>query len=339
MKSYKKTSYAFLVLTYNHEDWILEHLESIKYLVESYGGEIEVDLIVSDDCSSDLTPVIVLAWLRSNRYLFRSVKTIYNSKNLGTSACVENMLAYMVADRCKITAGDDVYSYENIFKLTEYEQDTAIVSGIPLMLIGCDLQVDKIANIFAVASQLIYQNTTLLHRFKHFSYNNAPNIAYSTKCLMDQRVRDYLKSHEVTEDWPIQIAIARQFPHYKFILSNKVLVYYRRTEGSTYIVANERFSKDKIQIYNDLIRQEVKITEKIRLISRKKCYKVKNRLFKKIFNIDFYCFCISSAINILNIINKCSIDMNLVQHTGHYKSIHSSANEQMEIIRKSNFKI
>ena len=335
MKIDQKNSYAFLVLTYNHEDWVLDHLESIKYLVERYGREIEVDLIVSDDCSNDLTTVITDGWLHTNRYLFRSIKTLYNSKNLGTSSCVENMLTHMVADRCKLTAGDDLYSYENIFELTEYGQDTAIVSGIPLSLVGDELRVDRLANIFAVASQLIYRNTTLLHRFKHFSYNNAPNIAYATQCLMDPKVRDYLKLFDVTEDWPLQIAIARQFPKYQFMLVNKVLVYYRRTKGSTYIVANERFTKDKIKIYDDLIFQEKRFIERSRLISRKNCFRTQNRLINKILNLDFYCFLFSFTCNLFEIINKSSVNINLIKHQNHYKYIHSSAINKMNMMSKS----
>lgn len=336
MKIDKKSSFAFLVLAYNHEEWILDHLESIKYLVERYGHEIEVDFIVSDDCSNDHTRAIVDTWLCANRDLFRNVNTLYNSKNLGTSISVDNMLALMVADRCKLTAGDDLYSYENIFELTQYGDDIAIISGMTLPLIDDALRVDRLANLFAVASQLIYRNTTLLHRFKHFSYNNAPNIAYATQCLMDPRVRDYLKSFDVIEDWPIQIAIARQFPDFQFRLINKVLVYYRRTKGSTYIVANKRFIKDKIKIYDDLIYQEKRFMERLRLISRKNCFKGQNRLINKILNIDFYCFLFSSASNLFNIIKKSTININLIKHQNHYNYIHSSAIKKRKVMGELN---
>jgi hypothetical protein len=335
MKSNKLTSYAFLVLTYNHEDLILDHLESIKYLVERYGGEIEVDLIISDDCSNDLTPFIVEKWLSANTYLFRNIKVLFNRKNLGTAICVDNMLKHMVAERCKLTAGDDLYSYENIFELTECGPGTAIVSGIPLLLIGDTLLVDKLANSLAVASQIIYHNNTLLHRFKHFSYNNAPNITYATECLMDSKVRDYLKLYDVTEDWPLQIAIARQFPRHHFNLVKKIFVYYRRTERSSYIVANKRFINDKIQIYDDLISQEKSFIEKIRLICRKKCFESQNRLINKIFNLDFYFFLLSFVINIFAIKSKSQFKINLMAHQSHYNKIHNVAINKMKIIREN----
>ena len=48
------------------------------------------------------------------------------------------------------------------------------------------------------------------------------------------------------EDGPLQIAIARQYPERKFQLINYVLVYYRRTSGSTFLVASDRFINDKV---------------------------------------------------------------------------------------------
>ena len=66
----KRSSFAFLVITFNHRDYIVEHLESIKYLVKTYGSDIDVDLIVSDDCSLDNTSLLVDQWCVLNKSLF-----------------------------------------------------------------------------------------------------------------------------------------------------------------------------------------------------------------------------------------------------------------------------
>jgi hypothetical protein len=63
MCAQSKPSYAFLILTYNHQEYILEHLESIRYLVETHGTGFDVDLIVNDDCSRDQTSTLVDHWL------------------------------------------------------------------------------------------------------------------------------------------------------------------------------------------------------------------------------------------------------------------------------------
>jgi glycosyltransferase involved in cell wall biosynthesis len=322
-------SFAFLVLTYNHQEYILEHLESIKYLVVTYGDKIQVDIIVNDDCSKDQTCRLVDSWLQVNSYLFRHVKKIYNLENLGTCASVNNMLSHMLADRCKLTAGDDLYSFENLFELTNHDQDVAILSGRALYLVGNVLAVNRQSSFLATATQVIYHNESLLHRFKHLSYDNAPNIHYSRECLMHPIVRAHLQKHDVTEDWALQIAIARQFPRRKFKLIDKVLVYYRRTAGSSYIVANERFRKDKILIYEDLIKHESNWFERFRLLSRKACFGLKCRPVSKIVNLDLYLFFVACLFNFFKITAKYKkIYIPQGEHRSHYARIKDRAKYQ-----------
>jgi hypothetical protein len=325
MHSKSRKSFAFLVLAYNHETYILEHLESIKYLVLTYGDDIDVDLIINDDNSSDRTQKIVDGWLLINQKMFRFVKTIYNSKNIGTCASVSNMLKHVATDRCKLTAADDVYSFENIFILTQCISDVAILSGRPLFLYGDTLDVDELSNFLMTATQVIYENDTLLHRFKHFSCNNAPNILYSKECLVNPKVLAHLQLFDVTEDWPLQIEIARQYPESRFQLINKVLVYYRRTAGSTYIIANKRFDKDKNKIYDGLIDFEESLVERARLIGRKYCFNIKNKVLGKILNFDFYFFGISCLLNLRKIysLNK-TVNYDVSRHQKHYTDIKDS---------------
>ncbi len=320
-----KPSFAFLVVTYNHQDYILEHLESIKYLVQNHGTAWDVDLIVNDDASRDQTRTLVDRWLAINATMFRHVKTLYNPKNLGTCASVNNMLTLMVADRCKLTAGDDVYSFENIFELTAYESDTAMVSGRALYLLGDALGVDRMANTLATASQAIYQRDSLLHRFKHLSYNNAPNLLYATECLLNPKVREFLQRFDVVDDWPLQVAIAREYPMHRLVLIDQVLVYYRRTPGSTYIVANQRFVQDKLQLYTDLIQNETNPWERLRLKSRRYGFESQNRWVNKILNLDWYLFLLASATKVLKVYPQgVKLNRSVQAHQQHY--LHIRAN-------------
>lgn len=321
-----RPSFAFLAVTYNHENYIIEHLESIKYLVLTHGKDIDIDIIINDDNSTDSTCNLIDKWLNINKNIFRLIKTIYNKTNIGTCASVNNMFTHVQANRCKLTAGDDVYSFENIFELTKHEPDVAIISGRVLYLTGNKLEINHFSSFLATATQVIYKNNSLLHRFKHFSYNNAPNILYSRECLQNPNVRSHLQRFDVTEDWPLQIAIARQFPERKFQLIDQILVYYRRTAGSTYIVANQRFIKDKIQIYDDLIQQDHNWVERVRLKSRKACFSIKNNHINKLLNLDLYFFFISCTIHFAEIIFKQKkFNPHIAKHQNHYKKIQSSA--------------
>jgi hypothetical protein len=331
MDSSKKESFAFMVMTYNHEPYILEHLESIKYLIQKYGKNIDVDLIVNDDCSKDQTCKIVNKWLELNVGIFRSVNKLYNNVNIGTCASINNMLAYLSADRCKLTAGDDVYSYENIFKHLNNNKETSIISGLPLILINNKILSSWYTNLLVIASQVIYSNDTLLHRIKHFSYSNAPNIFYATDCLLNSKVRSHLIKYDVIEDGPLQIAIARQYPERKFQLINYVLVYYRRTSGSTFLVASDRFINDKVLMYSDLIINENNLIERLRIKSRKICFLFQNKFLNKIFNLDFYFFIISFTYRIIDIIRgMLSLNLQVNKHKAHYYYINKLSNKLRE---------
>jgi hypothetical protein len=143
------------------------------------------------------------------------------------------------------------------------------------------------------------------------------------------KVRAHLQRFDVTEDWPLQVAIARQFPERRFKLINEVLVYYRRTTGSTYIVANQRFVKDKIMMYDDLIQHEANWIERVRLVSRKLCFNISGKILKKILNLDLYFFAASLIISINKIyLLNAAIRMNQDQHREHYANIKYSAKNQ-----------
>ena len=152
---------------------------------------------------------------------------------------------------------------------------------------------------------------------------------YKKECFLNQNVRSYLKYFDVIEDWALQIAISREYQNHKFLLIDRVFVYYRRTQGSTYIIENKRFTKDKIDLYKDLIRSDSSFIERLRLSSRKFCFESKNRLVNKLFNIDFYLFtfsCLTNALGIYKLSHK--MDLNVEAHRKHYKMIRNRSKGQ-----------
>lgn len=333
MNHLSKDSFAFLVLVYNQEQYVIEHLESIKFLVIEYGSSIDVDLLINDDGSKDNSCGVIDQWLEHNNSIFRNVETLYNKVNLGTCKSVSNLLEKNQARRCKITAADDVYSYENIFELTKYDDEVALVSGFPLFLIDNKLSSDSFNNAFMYASQLIYDSKNLLTRFKSISISNAPNILYSGTCLKDPRVIEYLNKFLVTEDWPIQLAIGKYFPDFSFQLVEKVFVYYRRTSNSTYLVSHNRFSSDKVSIFNDLIETEESVIFRARLRIRKMCFTMNNLYLFRLLNIDYYIFFLKSLYLSRPIKLRLSrLDLEVQKHQLHLNEI---ANKSRNFYLKS----
>ncbi|MGU5766955.1 glycosyltransferase [Aeromonas allosaccharophila] len=316
--------FTFMTLVYNHEEYIIEHLESIKYLVEEYGENYQVDLYINDDASRDNSRGLIESWLSVNSFMFRHVKRFFNSKNLGTCKSVINMLSSVSNDIgiCKITAGDDIYSFENIFEVSKINNNYSFLSGIPLHFSDDDLYVDNIEYMGILASQCIYKDRPLIDRFKYLSVSNAPNMFYNTKLLTSDNTLSFLKKFDVVEDWPIQISIAEQNSGEPFLIERKVYVYYRRTKGSAYIVANRRFVNDKIKIYEHLESSACGILERYLISNRKWLFILNNSKLNKIFNLCFYSFLFSLLINLKEVVfYKKSIKIDIAAHNNHLSLI------------------
>lgn len=322
----KINSFAFFVLAYNHEKYIIEHLESIKYLVKRHGADIKFQLIVSDDASIDITTTLIDLWLEENGGLFFDVVRYYSVSNIGTCLSVKNGLGFLQAEYCKITAGDDVYSFVNLFRSVSMYGSNDILSGIPLSLVEGKLKKNRFDILNMIASDLIYKESLLIERFKWIHLMNAPNIIYKIKYLKNQEVLNFIARFDVVEDWPLQIAIAECNPNAKYFLNDEVFVYYRRTLGSTYLVASDRFIKDQIDIFEYLLKNETSFFKKIVLKNRLFCFLSHSKLVKRYMNLARWVYVFKFFINLLSIYKRTnSLKIDVSKHRAHIQYIQDNA--------------
>lgn len=311
--------YSFLVLSFNHEKYIIEHLESIKYQIELFGENKKIKLIINDDASKDKSVFLIEKWVSANKYLFDDVVLLNNKVNIGTCRSITNMMTYVGDSIFKMTAGDDVYSCENIFDLMDYSKHVDIVSGVPLYLYDDGVSLEKFIIKNMIASDLIYAGKKLLHRYKSITFDNAPNACYKNDYFKNKNIIKYINEFDVTEDWPIQISIARSNATAVSKLLDKCFVLYRRTEGSTYLVASSRFGKDKNKIYNSLING-ASFWEKILLKNRQWAFNFGK--YGRIANISLYIYMLKYIYNIRIIRDRVSkLDIDVDKINSHYALI------------------
>lgn len=319
-------NFTFIALTYNHSRFILEHLESIKYIIQTFGRKIDVDIIVADDASKDNTVELSNSWLDKNACLFRKVTVLSDGINRGTCKNLALALNIFATDYCKITGGDDVFSCENLFAEVEKIDGNDILSGFPLNLIGTTLSPTQFDLFNLIATNIIYQHSPYEDRLKKINFFNSPNIVYSVSALKNKEVLSFVERYSVTEDYPMQIKMADLYRPLKFIQIEKVLVYYRRTAGSTYLTKNSVFSADKLAIFDYLVQSEIPFVGRLLLINRAFCFKLKNRYLKMILNINVYLYGFSILLNILNIVKRFrAFNPQLMKHQAHYSLIASKA--------------
>jgi hypothetical protein len=319
-------SFTFVVLTYNHAHYILEHLESLKYLIVKYGDGIAIDIVIADDASRDNTVARAKYWFKENSFLFRKITILSDGKNRGTCKNLTHAIEDIATDYCKITAGDDVYSYEDLFFESKKIAGNHILSGLPLNLINGTI-VDTRHDLFNLfATNIIYKNSPYLTRLQKINFFNSPSIFYAVDALLNKDITAFVDQFSVTEDYPLQIKMAELYKPLKFVQVEKIFVYYRRTDNSTYLVKNKQFSLDKIGIFNYLIKSEQNIFKKLLLRNRLLCFNIENKYLKRLLNMNLYLYGFNILKNIFKILSKFDkFDAQVDSHQKHYDFIASKA--------------
>ena len=94
---------SIIVITYNSSQYVLETLESAKE--QTYKN---IELIVSDDGSTDDTPIICREWIIENSCHFKRVLFVRSEKNTGTPANCNRGVKASLGEWIKVIAGDDL---------------------------------------------------------------------------------------------------------------------------------------------------------------------------------------------------------------------------------------
>jgi len=321
-----KKSFSFIVLAFNHENYIIEHLESIKYQVQHFGEAFDVAIIINDDYSSDKTKELVDKWLSLNHDLFFKIYKLYNDENIGTCKSLCNALNKLDSQYCKITAGDDVYSSENIFELVGLVDDFDIVSGLPVRLVDKLLYKDHGEIFNTIATDTLYKKKPFNRRVEGINFINAPNAMYSVKHLKNPSLMEFLNSFDVVEDWPLQIFIS-DTENAKCQTVDKSYVYYRRTSGSTFLVASARFRVDVLAIYSFLIEKQTNFFKKMLLRNRRFCFLLDSRILKKIFNLSIYLYVMNVFLYLPAVMYRLlNLKINIDEYSKHYLEILNNVN-------------
>lgn len=118
---------SIVVITYNSSKYVLETLDSIK--LQTYQN---IELIVSDDCSTDNTVELCTDWLVKNRGRFHKVELITSRINTGISANCNRGMKQCIGEWVMLIAGDDMYARDAALKFVEYinayEQSEIVLS-------------------------------------------------------------------------------------------------------------------------------------------------------------------------------------------------------------------
>lgn len=115
LKDPKHPLVSIIVITYNSSEFVLETLESAK--CQTYEN---IELIISDDFSTDKTVEICEKWIKENKTRFVRAQLITTKVNQGIPANCNRGIKNSDGEWIRMVAGDDALNPESTQKYIEY---------------------------------------------------------------------------------------------------------------------------------------------------------------------------------------------------------------------------
>lgn len=120
---------SVFIVTYNSQDYIIEALESVKS--QTYQN---IELVVSDDCSSDDTVSKVKQWIGQNKERFVRIEVVETPVNTGIPANYNRAVRACQGEWLKMMDGDDLLLpncvEDNVRYVTEHTEVQIVFSDM-----------------------------------------------------------------------------------------------------------------------------------------------------------------------------------------------------------------
>lgn len=221
---------TFAVLTYNHEKYIIEHLESIKYQILNYGEGEVFELVISDDCSGDNTIYLIEKWIEKNKNLFQNIVVNINKTNEGIVKNYINACKLINGEKFKLLAGDDLYSSKNIINVINDSIKFDVVFSPLLYMNDYTLKVESDL-IFKLAFKHQLNVKKLKNMFKFWCYFKAPGSFINKKIISDMNYISFISKYKYIEDYPSWYFVFFKLKTQNIKILDEPYVLYRLNSG------------------------------------------------------------------------------------------------------------
>lgn len=218
---------SIAVITYNSARYVLDTLESIK--TQEYE---RIELVVSDDCSSDDTVSVVSDWIKNNINRFERVEVIQSVVNTGPSGNYNRAEEACCGEWFMTIDGDDILLPNALHKYVEYVEnnpDAHIVFAKIKAFGGC------------VERQKYFENEVFCDSFFYLSPREQLNELVKRNCIpsgtmfcnLERKKKLNIINDEripMLEDWPKWINYLRKGEIFYYM--DKPTIGYRLREDS-----------------------------------------------------------------------------------------------------------
>lgn len=255
---------SITIITYNSANYVLEALESAK--AQTYEN---IELIISDDCSTDGTLNLCRAWLSENADRFVRTKLIVSKENTGINSNMNRSVKEVRGEWIRAIAGDDALIKEAVeyaIDFVKYNSHIKIFTSNKAIYRNTfdDQNLVKITDESKVKNEnnVCFYDLNSDGQYKSLLRRNKVNtVGIFVKKELIIHVGGYDERLKNLEDYPMVLKITKQGE--KIYCMNKLTIKYRRhnmTVQTLKAKENEIFNKrylikrefEKLYIYPNI---------------------------------------------------------------------------------------
>ncbi len=232
---------SIIIITYNSQKYVLETLDSAK--AQTYPN---IELIVTDDNSTDNTVEVCKQWMVENKDRFVRTEIITTEKNTGIAPNCNRGLRSSNGVWIKFFAGDDILLPNCIADFIEYIHQTpdcnVLFGRMKMLKNGIISELPSQNNIYALSPNKLYK------RLLRGPVIYAPAAFYSGKAL--DSVGGFDEKYPSIEDRLMQLVLLEK--GYKFHYIDTPIAIYRVHESNiSGVQLNNKGKKRVSRIYYD----------------------------------------------------------------------------------------
>lgn len=272
---------SVIVITYNSEEFILDTLQSI--FDQSYQN---IELIISDDCSSDNTLELANDWLMHHATRFCNVIILNSACNTGISANLNRGINNSNGIWIKPIAGDDLLLPDCIIDNVQYalKNSSDVIFSIRKRFIS----ENSVIKIIGQSKPSIFNEPFITaqqqYRLSLWKIGCPPNTLFYSKRMLED-IGGFDEEFKLIEDWPMNMRITGA--GYKIDYMHKETFLYRIHESSVFHkgmkqrILNNWGIYHEFPVYIKYVFPKIHPIDRIVLILKNKFERL---LFNSIFN-------------------------------------------------------
>lgn len=216
---------SVVVICYNSGAFVLEALESIYH--QTFGP---IELIVSDDCSTDDTVEICKKWLITHKSRFITTRIVSTNKNGGVAINVDNGTRAANGEWIKLVAGDDILPSDAIEQCVKYVTENSISTLMCTRSYGFykDHGQYRISSINPTSfAEHVLKGCAAKQYRAMLRYYVMPTSMFIAKSFLE-KLNYYDTEFPYIDDFPLFLKIASN--GYSIVINDEIVAYYHRTK-------------------------------------------------------------------------------------------------------------